>query len=149
MYSTKTNFELSYKRLSSMKNGKITLARAETVDRTGVEMEALTAVSVACLTVYDMCKSADRAMTIEGIALWEKSGGRSGVFRRSNDGDTANPDDAGNSSRNEQEPGNTFISMGMLCFLRSKIGDKSNLHRIKRDDSRSPNFLASLGLIKN
>jgi cyclic pyranopterin phosphate synthase len=57
-------------------------AQAETVDRTGVEMEALTAVSVACLTIYDMCKSADRAMVIEGIALWEKSGGRSGHFRR-------------------------------------------------------------------
>ena len=50
--------------------------------RTGVEMEALTAVSVAALTVYDMCKSIDRVMTIERIRLEEKSGGRSGVFRR-------------------------------------------------------------------
>ncbi len=50
--------------------------------RTGVEMEALTAVSVAALTVYDMCKAVDRAMTIECIRLEEKSGGRSGVFRR-------------------------------------------------------------------
>jgi cyclic pyranopterin phosphate synthase len=80
-------------------------ARAETVDRTGVEMEALTAVSVACLTVYDMCKSADRAMTIEGIALWEKSGGRSGVFRRSNDGDTASPDDMGNPDAGNPDAG--------------------------------------------
>ncbi|MDZ7732689.1 MAG: cyclic pyranopterin monophosphate synthase MoaC [Acidimicrobiia bacterium] len=54
----------------------------ETVDRTGVEMEALTACTVACLTVYDMCKSADRTMTIDDIALWEKTGGRSGPFRR-------------------------------------------------------------------
>jgi cyclic pyranopterin phosphate synthase len=51
--------------------------------RTGVEMEALTAVSVAALTVYDMCKSVDRGMTIERIRLEEKSGGRSGTFRRS------------------------------------------------------------------
>ena len=50
--------------------------------RTGVEMEALTAVSVAALTVYDMCKAVDRSMTIERIRLEEKSGGRSGTFRR-------------------------------------------------------------------
>jgi len=50
--------------------------------RTGVEMEALTAVSVAALTVYDMCKAVDRGMTIERIRLEEKSGGRSGTFRR-------------------------------------------------------------------
>jgi cyclic pyranopterin monophosphate synthase len=50
--------------------------------RTGVEMEALTAVSVAALTVYDMCKSIDRVMSIERIRLEEKSGGRSGPFRR-------------------------------------------------------------------
>jgi cyclic pyranopterin phosphate synthase len=51
--------------------------------RTGVEMEALTAVSVAALTVYDMCKSIDRGMVIDRIALDEKSGGRSGTFTRS------------------------------------------------------------------
>jgi cyclic pyranopterin phosphate synthase len=50
--------------------------------RTGVEMEALAAVSVAALTVYDMCKSVDRAMTIERIRLEEKSGGKSGHFTR-------------------------------------------------------------------
>jgi cyclic pyranopterin monophosphate synthase len=50
--------------------------------RTGVEMEALTAVSVAALTVYDMCKAVDRAMSIERIRLEEKSGGRSGAFTR-------------------------------------------------------------------
>jgi len=57
-------------------------AQVETVDRTGVEMEAMTACSVAALTVYDMCKSSDRSMTIEHVALWEKSGGRSGPWRR-------------------------------------------------------------------
>ena len=57
-------------------------AVVETVGQTGVEMEALTAASVAALTVYDMCKSADKAMTITDVALWEKSGGRSGEFRR-------------------------------------------------------------------
>ena len=55
----------------------------ETLGRTGVEMEALTAVSVGLLTIYDMCKAVDRAMTISNIKLLEKSGGRSGHFRRS------------------------------------------------------------------
>lgn len=55
----------------------------ETVDRTGVEMEALTACTVACLTIYDMCKAVDRSMVIGDIALWEKTGGRSGPYRRS------------------------------------------------------------------
>jgi cyclic pyranopterin phosphate synthase len=50
--------------------------------RTGVEMEALTAVSIAALTIYDMCKSVDRGMTIENVRLEEKSGGRSGHFVR-------------------------------------------------------------------
>jgi cyclic pyranopterin monophosphate synthase len=53
---------------------------AETIDRTGVEMEALTAAAVGLLTIYDMCKSADRAMRIGGIRLLEKSGGRSGHY---------------------------------------------------------------------
>lgn len=57
-------------------------AEVETVDRTGVEMEALTACSVAALTVYDMCKSIDRSMTITDVALWEKTGGRSGTYKR-------------------------------------------------------------------
>jgi cyclic pyranopterin phosphate synthase len=57
-------------------------AGVDTVERTGVEMEALTAVTVAALTIYDMCKSSDRTMTIEHVALWEKSGGRSGSWRR-------------------------------------------------------------------
>ena len=57
-------------------------ARVETRNRTGVEMEALTAVSVALLTIYDMCKGVDRGMQMDGIALLEKSGGRSGHFSR-------------------------------------------------------------------
>ena len=57
-------------------------ATAATVDRTGVEMEALTAVSAAALAVYDMCKAVDREMTIERIRLVRKTGGRSGTFRR-------------------------------------------------------------------
>lgn len=55
---------------------------AETVARTGVEMEALTAVQVALLTVYDMCKAVDRGMTIGEVRLVEKSGGKSGRWRR-------------------------------------------------------------------
>lgn len=57
-------------------------ATARVVGRTGVEMEALSAVSVAALTVYDMCKSVDRGMTIERIRLEEKSGGKSGHYQR-------------------------------------------------------------------
>jgi cyclic pyranopterin phosphate synthase len=57
-------------------------AQVDTVDRTGVEMEALTACSVAALTIYDMCKSADRSMVIGDLTLWEKTGGRSGSYRR-------------------------------------------------------------------
>jgi cyclic pyranopterin monophosphate synthase len=56
-------------------------ARVKVSGQTGVEMEALTAVSVACLTIYDMVKAVDRGMRIEGIRLVEKSGGRSGHFR--------------------------------------------------------------------
>ena len=57
-------------------------AQVETVDRTGVEMEAMTACAVAALTIYDMCKSTDRSMKVGELALWEKTGGRSGVWRR-------------------------------------------------------------------
>jgi cyclic pyranopterin phosphate synthase len=57
-------------------------ARVRCSGRTGVEMEALTAVSVAALTLYDMLKAVDRDMVIEEIALWEKRGGRSGAYRR-------------------------------------------------------------------
>jgi cyclic pyranopterin phosphate synthase len=60
-------------------------AQVDTIDRTGVEMEAMTACSVACLTIYDMCKSADRAMVISDLTLWEKTGGRSGTYRRAPD----------------------------------------------------------------
>ncbi|MET3854800.1 cyclic pyranopterin monophosphate synthase MoaC [Rhizobium sp. OAE497] len=56
-------------------------ATAKLTGKTGVEMEALTAVSVACLTIYDMAKAADKAMEIGGIRLLEKSGGKSGDFR--------------------------------------------------------------------
>ena len=65
-------------------------AQVDTIDRTGVEMEAMTACSIACLTIYDMCKSADRAMVIGDLTLWEKTGGRSGTYRR-----PADPSDDG------------------------------------------------------
>jgi len=60
------------------------IAEVKVAGATGVEMEALTAVSVACLTLYDMLKAADKAMTIGGIRLIEKTGGRSGTFRAAN-----------------------------------------------------------------
>jgi cyclic pyranopterin phosphate synthase len=56
-------------------------ATVKVTGQTGVEMEALTAVSVACLTIYDMLKAADKGMTISGVRLLEKTGGRSGTYR--------------------------------------------------------------------
>ena len=63
--------------------GLFVRAEARCVGPTGVEMEALTACAVAALTIYDMCKSADRSMVIGDLCLWEKTGGRSGTWRRS------------------------------------------------------------------
>lgn len=60
-------------------------SEVEVNDRTGVEMEALHACSVAALTIYDMCKAIDKDMVIGELALWEKSGGRSGEYRRAAD----------------------------------------------------------------
>jgi cyclic pyranopterin phosphate synthase len=60
-------------------------AQVDTVDRTGVEMEALHACAMSALTIYDMCKSADREMVISDLTLWEKTGGRSGTYRRPED----------------------------------------------------------------
>ncbi|MBW2545389.1 MAG: cyclic pyranopterin monophosphate synthase MoaC [Deltaproteobacteria bacterium] len=68
---------------SNIEKGEIAInARARTFNRTGVEMEAMTAVSVAALTIYDMCKSADRAIVLFDIKLLKKSGGKSGTFVR-------------------------------------------------------------------
>jgi cyclic pyranopterin phosphate synthase len=64
----------------SADNAVVCTATAETVGQTGVEMEALTAVQVALLTIYDMCKAVDRGMTMNGITLLEKHGGKSGSF---------------------------------------------------------------------
>jgi len=66
-------------------------AEVKIIDQTGVEMEALTAVSVAGLTIYDMCKSYDKEMTLSNIQLLEKSGGKSGKFKRKTD--EMKPDD--------------------------------------------------------
>lgn len=71
------SFELNYK------ESKIDItATAKTVGKTGIEMEALTAVSTAALTIYDMCKAVDREMIISNIMLLKKSGGKSGIFER-------------------------------------------------------------------
>jgi len=61
--------------------GLAVIARAKTEGQTGVEMEALTAVSVACLTIYDMLKAVDKGMVIEAVRLLEKTGGKSGDWR--------------------------------------------------------------------
>jgi len=66
-----------------LENDKIEItATTRTVGKTGIEMEALTAVSVAALTIYDMCKAIDRDMVINSIKLIRKSGGKSGIFER-------------------------------------------------------------------
>lgn len=68
---------------SSIEKGEITIkASVKTVGKTGVEMEAMTAVSAAALAIYDMCKSADRAIILSDIKLLTKSGGKSGTFVR-------------------------------------------------------------------
>jgi len=76
---TKVGVDFSWKGASTLRIE----ARAEAVDRTGVEMEALTAAAVAALTVYDMCKAIDRGMEIGTIRLLVKSGGKSGTYMRS------------------------------------------------------------------
>lgn len=68
--------------LTAVENGVEIIATASARDRTGVEMEVLTAASAAALTVYDMCKSIDRAAVITDICIVEKSGGRSGRYVR-------------------------------------------------------------------
>ena len=79
---TGVTIELEY----SSEDAIIVTARVNCTGQTGVEMEALTAVSVAALTVYDMCKAVDKGMTIENIRLESKDGGKSGAYRRENDG---------------------------------------------------------------
>ena len=68
-------------RAEPVDDGFIVTARVKTTGQTGVEMEALTAVSVACLTLYDMLKAAEKGMTIEGVRLVAKSGGKSGDYK--------------------------------------------------------------------
>ena len=68
--------------------------RVEAHARTGVEMEALVAASAAALTIYDMCKAVDRAMTLERVRLVSKSGGKSGLWERPDEGPAAAPDPA-------------------------------------------------------
>ncbi|HSV03930.1 MAG TPA: cyclic pyranopterin monophosphate synthase MoaC [Phenylobacterium sp.] len=68
-------------RIEPAEDGLAVTARVKTTGRTGVEMEALTAVSVACLTLYDMLKAAEKTMVIEAVKLVSKSGGKSGDWR--------------------------------------------------------------------
>ena len=69
-------------KLDDARNAVLVQARVSTIGKTGVEMEALTAVSTAALTIYDMAKAVDKEMTIENIRLVHKSGGKSGTFER-------------------------------------------------------------------
>jgi cyclic pyranopterin monophosphate synthase len=74
---TRVSVEFSFDEVESAIGISVT---AETLDRTGVEMEALTGAAIGLLTIYDMCKAADRGMHIESVRLLEKSGGKSGHF---------------------------------------------------------------------
>ena len=74
-----TKVEIEF-RISRKEHAVTCIATAETLGRTGVEMEALTAASVALLTIYDMCKAVDRGMRIESLGLEEKRGGKSGTW---------------------------------------------------------------------
>ena len=80
---TSVNVDFSSFRSDDGKAGIKITAQATSTGKTGVEMEALTAVSVAALTIYDMCKAVDRSMTISGVRLLEKRGGRSGTWKAS------------------------------------------------------------------
>jgi cyclic pyranopterin phosphate synthase len=83
-----TGIEIAF--ATDRSKGEIVIeAKVKTVGKTGVEMEALTAVSAAALTVYDMCKAADRSMILSDIKLIRKSGGRSGSFIRKDNGPAA------------------------------------------------------------
>jgi len=75
-----TSIDINFK-IDEEKNKIIIQSQVKTVGKTGVEMEPLTAVSVAALTIYDMCKAVDRGMTIQDIHLVEKSGGQSGYYQ--------------------------------------------------------------------
>ncbi len=76
-----TRVEISFA-VDRRRNAVTCTATAETMGRTGVEMEALTAASVALLTIYDMCKAVDRGMRIEALGLEEKRGGKSGTWKK-------------------------------------------------------------------
>ncbi len=87
-----TGVDLSFELRESDSRGEVHItATINTIGKTGAEMEALTAVSAAALTIYDMCKAVDRAMTIEHVRLLKKSGGKSGVFERPGDEPSASP----------------------------------------------------------
>lgn len=75
-----SNVEIAYE--VKPPDAVVVRATVKACDRTGVEMEALTAVAVCCLTIYDMAKAIDRGMTITDVCLLEKSGGKSGDYRR-------------------------------------------------------------------
>ncbi len=75
------DFEVTQADTTTSASAIVCTATVETVGPTGVEMEALTAVQVALLTIYDMCKAVDRGMTITGVKLLEKQGGKSGTYR--------------------------------------------------------------------
>ena len=77
--------------LDAVQSRVVCTAQVETLGRTGVEMEALAAVQIGLLTIYDMCKAADRGMVMGGIRLLEKSGGRSGEWKAAGPGNPGHP----------------------------------------------------------
>ena len=89
-----TSVEVNFTSFREEKTGIIITAEVISTGKTGVEMEALTAVSVSALTIYDMCKAVDRGMIISGIRLLEKKGGKSGTWKASEHQDNCGDSDS-------------------------------------------------------
>lgn len=124
-----TKVELSFE-LDTARSCVNVESRCRLTGRTGVEMEALTAVSVACLTLYDMCKAVDKGMHIEAVQLEQKSGGKSGDYQRPG-GDVEDPIVTGDSAAREISLGvrseAPAVRVKFLAELRERVGESETL----------------------
>jgi len=102
-------------------------AMCRLIGRTGVEMEALTAVSVACLTLYDMCKAVDKDMRIEAVQLEHKSGGRRGVYQRSTDAPIVTGDSAAREVSLGERCDAPSVRVKFLAELRERVGESETV----------------------
>jgi cyclic pyranopterin phosphate synthase len=108
--------------------------------RTGVEMEALTAVSVACLTLYDMCKAVDKTMRIDAVQLDSKSGGQRGNYQREEEPETATPIVTGQGTAGEVSLGgrchSPCVLVKFLAELREQLGENERVVTFDQLESR-------------